>query len=435
MSARALRIAVVSAALVAASASAQAGTAAAATPSTSSYVVVYQDSVIDVDAVTNQLQASLGITSKLRYRSAVEGFAANLTSTQVSALSTNPNVAFVQADSTFKAAGLASVAAGETVPPGIRRVGAATTTQAHQASNANVAVLDSGIDLPNTDLNAVSGTNCVKTGNTAQDDNGHGTHVAGIVAAKNSGSNLVGVAPGTKLYAVKVLGSNASGTLSQILCGIDWVTANAASLNIKVANMSIVGAGSNDNNCGNTNSDSEHKAICRSVAAGVTYVAAAGNTGANFANTIPAAYPELLTATAMSDTDGVAGGTGAVPSCKKGEKDDSYGTYSNYAVGTTEQNHAVAAPGTCVVSDKRGGGVVTYYGTSQSAPHVAGAVALCLGNGGGTGPCSGLTPAQIVQKIRNDAAAGATASNGFAGDPLRPVTGKYFGYLLRAAGY
>ena len=79
--------------------------------------------------------------------------------------------------------------------------------------------------------------------------------------------------------------------------------------------------------------------------------------------------------------------------------------------------------------------MTTYYGTSQAAPHVAGTVALCLGSGGVVGPCNGLSPAQIVSKIRNDASAHATLSTGFSGDPLHPITGKYFGYLDYAGGY
>src|SRR5205807_7686861 len=117
---------------------------------------------------------------------------------------------------------------------------------------------------------------CVKSTASAQDDNGHGTNVAGIIAARDQGAGVVGVAPGTKLYAVKVLSRSGAGSLSQILCGINWVTANAAALNIKVVNMSLAGSGQNDNNCGYTNKDAEHQAICRSTAAGVTYIAAAG---------------------------------------------------------------------------------------------------------------------------------------------------------------
>jgi len=399
------------------------------------YVVVYRDTVADPLATTAQLEGTYGFNARFKYASALKGFAATLSDTQRTLLAADPVVAYVTTDKTVNASGLVPVASGETVPPGIRRVGAATLTQAHQAGNAAVAVIDSGVDLKNADLNSASGTNCVTTGTAAQDDNGHGTNVAGILAAKNTGSTLTGVAPGTKIYAVKVLNSRATGTLSQIICGIDWVTANAAALNITVANMSIAGGGSNDNNCGNTNNDAWHKAVCRSVAVGVTYVASAGNSKTSFASTIPAAYPEVLTTTAMSDTDGASGAKGAAPKCKSGEKDDSYGTYSNYAVSSTEISHTIAAPGTSVRGDKIGGGTGTYYGTSQAAPHVAGTVALCLGSGGATGPCSGLTPAQIVSKLRGDAATYATLSNGFTGDPLHPISGKYFGYLAAAGLY
>jgi hypothetical protein len=71
----------------------------------------------------------------------------------------------------------------------------------------------------------------------------------------------------------------------------------------------------------------------------------------------------------------------------------------------------------------------------MATPHVSGTVALCFGNGGVDGPCAGLTPAQVIQKIRADAQANATAANGFAGDPNHAVTGKYFGFLVSASGY
>jgi subtilisin family serine protease len=397
-------------------------------------VVVYKSDVADVNAETNDLQSRLGIRSDFRYAHALKGFAASLTGAEASSLASNPEVAYVTPDVTFTAAGLVSLAAGETEPVGIQRIGAATTTQVHAASGVAVAVLDTGIDLANSDINAVSGVNCIRSGAAAQDDNGHGTNVAGVIAAQDQGAGVVGVAPGTKLYSVKVLSSKGTGTLSQVLCGINWLTANAAALNIKVANMSLAGSGSNDNNCGRTNRDAEHQAICNSIAAGVTYVVAAGNDSANFAKYVPAAYPEVLTVTAMTDTDGLPGGVGRA-ACISGQRDDTYATYSNFAVSSADQGHTIAAPGTCVVSDNLGGGTSTYYGTSQAAPHVAGAVALCLSDGGVAGPCSALSPVQIIAKLRGDAAAAATSANGFLGDPLRSIAGKYFGPLVSAGGY
>jgi subtilisin family serine protease len=407
---------------------------ATATAAESSYVVVYKRNVNDVSAKTSVLEYRLGFRSRFHYSSALEGFAASLSTSQLQAVDADPDVAFSEPDTTSTVTGTVSLAGGEIGPVGIRRIGAATLFAVHASSGVNIAELDTGIDLANSDLNSSSGVNCINTGAVATDDNGHGTNVAGIIGANNQGAGVVGVAPGTKLYAVKVLGKTGSGTLSQILCGIDWVTANTAALNIKVANLSFAGSGRNDNNCGYSNNDAEHQAICKSTAAGVTYIAAAGNNSTSFANYVPAAYPEVLTVTATTDTDGLPGGAGPTP-CIKGQADDTYATYSNYAASPTDQAHALAAPGTCVISDAIGGGTSTYYGTSQAAPHVTGTVALCLNDGGAPGACSGINPSQIIAKVRADAAAYATTSNGFFGDPFHPITGKYFGYLVSAGNY
>src|SRR4051795_4223414 len=301
-----------------------AATAAAADPS---YVVVLRS------GDGQNVERGAGVPAEHRYRAALNGFAARLSPGQLKRVQARPDVAYVVPDATFEAASLQPVLSGETVPPGIRRVQAASLANAHQPATSAVAVLDTGVDLANPDLDAVSGKNCVSTTATAKDDNGHGTNVAGIAAARDNGAVVTGVAPGTRIVSVKVLNSKATGTLSQILCGIDWVTANAAAWNIRVANMSIVGSGKNDGNCGITNKDVEHQAICRSTAAGVTYVAAAGNSKTDMAGTIPASYPEVLSVTAMSDSDGLPGALGRAPSCKAGEADDKYGSYSNYAVG------------------------------------------------------------------------------------------------------
>jgi subtilisin family serine protease len=137
----------------------------------------------------------------------------------------------------------------------------------------------------------------------------------------------------------------------------------------------------------------------------------------------------------MTDSDGKSGHTGGTPACRTGEADDAAASYSNYAVAAKEIAHTVAGPGTCIYSTWMGSGYNTISGTSMATPHVSGTVALCFGSGGVAGPCAGMTPAQVITKIRNDAQAAATTANGFAGDPNAPNGSRYYGYLVSASGY
>jgi subtilisin family serine protease len=401
------------------------------------YIVVYEPSVDAPAQETAERERRQGFRSTLRYRRAVEGFAARLTDRQVDRLEADPEVAAVVPDRRVRATG--ALVPGDDVPTGVARMGAATATTARAASTVGVAVVDTGVDAAHPDLATGEGTNCIAPGAAPADGDGHGTHVAGTIGARNQGTGVVGVAPGTTIHPVKVLDDQGSGTASSVVCGLDWVAANAARLGIRVANLSLGGPGQPVGTCATT-TDPEHRAICAATRAGVTVVVAAGNDGWDFDYArqpdTPAAYPEVLTVSAMSDTDGRGGAAGPAAACRAGEADDRFAAYANYAATIAGAAHVVAAPGTCIRSTAPGGGYATSSGTSMATPHVAGAVALCHGEqGSGPGPCAGLAPADVVARVRA-AAEGANAAGGpfgFAGDPLRPAGWRVYGHLVPAA--
>jgi subtilisin len=390
------------------------------------YMVVYDappDGTFPVQRETAQRERRYGFESIVRFRHTIDGFAARLTAREARALRADPEVALVQPDRRLTAARV-PLAAGEVVPTGVERIGAYVAgAGVHPASASAVAVLDTGIDLGHPDLAARAGTDCIQPGTTPEDDaaDSHGTHVAGVIGARNNGAGLVGVAPGTELYAVKVLNAAGDGYVHEIVCGLEWVTANAKQFGIRVANMSF---------SREIQDAALHLAVQRSVASGVVYVAAAGNFDGNGIDlAIPAGYPEVLTVTAMADTDGAPGGRG--PECY-GHADDTAATFSSVVKREQDGAHVIAAPGVCITSTARGGGQGTVSGTSFAAPHVAGVAALCMGDPGRPGPCADMTPAEVVQQVRADAVARATPQTGFAGDPFAPVGG-YYGHLVSAA--
>jgi hypothetical protein len=167
-----------------------------------------------------------------------------------------------------------------------------------------------------------------------------------------------------------VLNANGSGATSCILQGVDWVTAHAST--IKVANMSLGGG----------NSPALCTAIANSIAAGVTYVVAAGNSAVDAANTSPANCAGVITVSAFADFDGQAGGLGA-PTCRP-DGDDTFADFSNF--GSVVD---IAAPGVCILSTWNDGGYMTESGTSMASPHVTGAVALLKASTGYAGPADG----------------------------------------------
>lgn len=323
------------------------------------------------------------------YRAALKGYAARMSTRAARAVAADPRVAAVVPDRQVHAV-------GQIVPPGIARVGATVSStrsgDGRTAVDVDIAIIDTGIDPKQKDLTVAGGVNCVPGGLSSADLNGHGTHVAGTAAARDNNSGVVGVAPGARLWAVRVLNSRGDGTWSSVMCGIDWVTAHAAT--IEVANMSLGGFGPE----GSCADGGLHQAICASVAAGVTYAVAAGNDASDAAGFVPANFDEVITVSAITDFDGRPGGVGA-PTCATGT-DDTFASFSNYGSDVD-----LAAPGVCVLSTWRGGGTATMSGTSMASPHVAGAAALYRS----THPAA--SPAQVRQALLD------TGTHDWTGDP------------------
>lgn len=312
------------------------------------------------------------------YEHALNGFSASVPEGRLNALKKDPKVATVVQDQYVHAY-------AQTLPTGINRIdGDLSSTQSGNGSgsvNIDVAVIDTGIDPAHPDLTVAGGKNC-STGTSYKDGNGHGTHVAGTIGAKDNGLGVVGVAPGARLWAVRVLNNAGSGSWSSVICGINWVTARAAI--IKVANMSLGGIGS-DTGCAD---GGLHQAICNAVNAGVTFVVAAGNESDDAANHVPAAYDQVITVSALADFDGISGKFGS-PTCRADE-DDTFADFSNYG-----EDVDIIAPGVCILSTWKGGAYNTISGTSMATPHVTGAAALYKANN----PTA--TPATVKTALQN----------------------------------
>ncbi|KKW17744.1 MAG: Serine protease [Candidatus Kaiserbacteria bacterium GW2011_GWA1_50_28] len=370
------------------------------------YIVVFKDFPAGQNAAEQAVGAEdieKDILSRTRgerlhsYRSAINGFSARLSPSELDAIKSDPRVAFISEDRvvsidvTSRERDVAIFSANardrwpmsaaeqstptissQTLPTGIDRINAETS--ANKGAGIHVAVIDTGIQKSHPDLagNIAGGKNC-SSGTSYNDGNGHGTHVAGTIAGINNDVGVVGVAPEAKLWAVRVLDNAGNGTWSSVICGLDFVTSKAPANGgpIQVANMSLSGGGVSDNNCGNSNKDALHKAVCRARDAGVTIVVAAGNSAADSSTQVPAAYDDaVITVSALVDSDGAPDGKGAGTYYGP---DDTFATFSNF--GNVVD---VGAPGVSIYSTWINNGYSTISGTSMASPHVAGAAALYL---------------------------------------------------------
>jgi subtilisin family serine protease len=381
-------------------------------------IVVLRGADRPVGTEIDQRERALGFEAEHEYDRVIDGFAADLTDAQVDRLEADPEVAMVVPNRPVTKSGVVSAISASGVPPGVNRVTQTLAGTVRQKADGAVAVLDTGVDLDHPDLDVAAGKNCIDTAAPPDDVDGHGTHVAGIIGARNDAQGVVGVAPGTRIVAVKVLDDEGDGSTATILCGAEWVLANAAARNITVANFSLGGSGG-ASTCA---SDPEHAVFCRLADARITPVVAAGNAGSDFGvsatREVPAAYPQVLTVSAMTDTDGKPGGLGAGDRCT-GAPDDRYASFSNFATRADDEAHLVAAPGTCIRSTSPGGRYARMSGTSMAAPHVAALVALCKGENGTAGPCRDLTTPQVVARMRITSA--WTAFTGMTGRRFGPL--------------
>ena len=434
--------------------------ASVAQAASSGYVVVLKDSVADPAIAAAEQAGRYQARRTALFTHAIKAYAAELTPSQAAAVAADPAVQFVAPDRRFRLAAPPTPAplrcedvlgGPQCLPDWADRIelerSSTRAGDGRGSVNVNMAIIDTGIAGNHPDLNVKGGADChtgtlVVPGTSLTDTIPHGTQVAGIAGAKDNQVGVVGAAPGTPLWSVKVVDPQGGSTLSAVLCAIDWVTSTRQDTNrsndIAVANMSIELDFAGDDRCGLTNDDPFHLAICRSVAAGVTYVGSAGNQAIDFAARIPASYNEVLTVTAMADFDGKPGGK-AAPECgleQIGVVDDAAATFSNYAVATRDKLHTIAAPGACMettLPPELGLYAAAQAGTSIAAPAVAGTVALCIADG----KCRSGQPIRNMLRVLADTALYNLAhpNYGFQGDPLRPSPGRYYGFLVTAATY
>ncbi len=340
------------------------------------FIVAFHETVTDSRELSDQLASRFGFALDHVYTTALRGFAARLSPRHREFLGSLPSVRYIVPDRVLSIPlpPLDGVTPKvrlpeQVVPSGVDRIDA--DLNANAGADIDVAVLDSGIDLDHPDLVDNIGGGIGFIGNTTgQDDNifpfgvwGHGTHVAGVIAATDNNFGVVGVAPKARLWAVKVCNWIGLCTNSAIIAGLDWVAeshTDPAREPIEVVNMSLGGPGQDDGNCGFDNNDPQHQAICTLVNEfGVTVVVAAGNEAQDVANVVPASYDEVITVSAIDDAG------------------DTFAAFSNFG-----EDVDITAPGVDILSTALQPRLLGQYselsGTSFSSPHVAGAAALMI---------------------------------------------------------
>jgi subtilisin family serine protease len=327
-----------------------------------SYIVLLDQNASQAEK--RELATEYGGTISRTFGSAVNGFSArSLTETEAKRLAADPAVATVVQNKKFH------IDATQDDPPswGLDRIDQKDTSGDGRytypdkgGEGVTAYVIDTGVRVTHKDFagRAAHGFDAVDNDASADDGNGHGTHVAGTIAG-----TAHGVAKKAAIVAVRVLDDNGSGTTEQVVAGIDWVTKNHKGPS--VANMSLGGGAD----------PALDAAVAKAIASGVTFAVAAGNESADAGQNSPARVPEAIT---------VASST----------KDDAQSDFSNF--GSVVDLYA---PGSDITSDWNDSdqGTRTISGTSMATPHVTGAAAVYLAGH------PDATPAQVASALTDGA--------------------------------
>ena len=317
------------------------------------------------------------IQAKGTFTRAFRGFSATLSKAQRSALLADPNVTEVVPDELIHLT-------SQTTPTGVSRIGARLSPVAKingldERVDADVAIVDTGVSY-HPDLNVAGGYNCTTC--EPRQRGATRTATARTSPARSRRSTTRSASSGSR----RAPGSGPCGSSTRTATGCCRGTSAASTGSspsatrttrrrplIEAANMSVAKAGADDGECGVNNRDILHQAICRLVAGGTTVVAAAANDHASASKRVPAAYNEVITVSALADTDGKRGGLGGNRCFSWGgyDKDDTFADFSNYGSDVD-----LIAPGKCIWSTKPGNSYQYMSGTSMAAPAVTGAVAL-----------------------------------------------------------
>jgi subtilisin len=352
-------------------------------PIPNQYIVVFQNWVTNPAAQAQQMAQAYPTMKILHtYQSGLKGFSATMSADILANVKADPRTAYVEQNNWM-------TVSAQTIPTGVRRIFSPQSSVAPGSQkvpaigknplvafpqpgpqdiakgggtkfgvNVVVAVIDTGIDATHPDLNVEFSKGFGFPDGV--DGNGHGTHVSGIIGARDNGFGVVGVAPGARLWALKCLDASGAGTNADVIAAIDYVATHFTQ--VAVANMSL----------GGSFSQAVNDAVTACVNKGVVMVAAAGNSAADASGFSPASATGVICVGAYADSDGLPGGKGAAVST--GEKDDTFATsFSNFG-----KRVDVIAPGCDILSTVpvSQGSYGKKTGTSMAAPHVSGLAAV-----------------------------------------------------------